>query len=386
MLSTIADAVFIPCSGEIVHLAELLDVDLAVESLAMDSVPGDLSKACELVIFYLNDHQDLFRLERWLDAQRDYAVLLLANDSQAELVLQGMEAGADDYVLDPGQHSSLVSLVAHRAVSRRRDARQARQTYEELEQINLELMTSLDVLRQDQQAGRYVQQKMLPQTPWNFQTLTFEHKVCPSLYLSGDFVDYFPMDRERVLFYLADVSGHGASSAFLTILLRVFIRRFVTRMLIRGANISPGAILAELNKEILGTELGKHVTIFLAILDGENHKMCYCNGAQYPAPVLVQDGKAAFIEGKGMPVGLFDDAVYEEFELLLQPSYYLSLFSDGVFELMQSGSLADKETTLLEIAQQYAGDHAGMVEWFAQMGMEDSPDDVTLMTVSGKKG
>lgn len=383
MLSTIADAVFIPCPGELKHLAELLDVDLEIESLPADAVPGDIVDSCELVIFHLTEHQDLFRLEHWLDAQRYYAVVLLADEEYADLVLQGMEAGADDYVLNPERHLNLVSLVVHRAVSRRRDARQTQQTYSELEQTNLELMTSLDVLRQDQQAGRYVQQKMLPQTPWNFQSLSFEHKVCPSLYLSGDFVDYFPMDRERVLFYLADVSGHGASSAFITILLRVFIRRFVTRMLIRGAKISPGVILAELNKEILDTGLGKHVTLFLAILDSTTNTMCYCNGAQYPAPVLIQDGKAAFIEGKGMPVGLFDDAVYEEFELLLQPSYYLSLFSDGVFELMKTGSLADKETKLLEIAQHYAGNHAGMVEWFGQMGMEDSPDDVTLMTLTG---
>lgn len=383
MLSTIADAVFVPCPGDLRHLAELLDSDLTIEVLSPDSMPGDISSVCELVVFHVSMHSDLFRLERWLDAGRNYAVVLLADEQASATVLEGMEAGADDYAINPEKHLNLVSLVCHRAVTRRRDAKQNQQTYAELEQTNLELMTSLDVLRQDQQAGRYVQQKMLPKTPWAFNNLTFEHKVCPSLYLSGDFVDYFPMDRDRVLFYLADVSGHGASSAFITILLRVFIRRFVTRVLIRGESVSPSMILEELNKEILDTGLGKHVTIFIAILDSSSNKMCYCNGAQYPAPVIIQAGKATFIEGKGMPVGLFDDAVYKEFELWLQPSYYLSLFSDGVFELMKTGTLADKEAMLLDIAQQYAGNHIGMVDCFGQMGMDHSPDDVTMMTVSG---
>ncbi|OOV80202.1 hypothetical protein BTA35_0217140, partial [Oceanospirillum linum] len=137
-----------------------------------------------------------------------------------------------------------------------RDARQSIQTYTELEQINLELMTSLDVLRQDQQAGRYVQQRMLPQTPWQHGGMTFEHTICPSLYLSGDVVDYLPIDTDRVLFYLADVSGHGASSAFITILLRVFIRRYVTRRLERGQLISTAQILTEVNQELLDTSLG----------------------------------------------------------------------------------------------------------------------------------
>lgn len=384
MLSTIADAVFIPCPEDMRHLAELLDSELSIEVLSPESSVHEISPVCELVIFHMTCHDDLFRLEHWLNSDRSCAVIILADEADADVAFQGMEAGADDYVLNPEQHLNLVSLVAHRAVTRRRENRQSQQTYEELEQTNLELMTSLDVLRQDQQAGRYVQQKMLPSTPWSYHKLEFEHQVCPSLYLSGDFVDYFPIDRQRVIFYLADVSGHGASSAFITILLRVFIRRFVTRNLIRSQDVTPSDILTELNKELLLTGLGKHVTLFLAMIDSEKHRMCYCNGAQYPGPVLVQNGSAAFIEGKGMPVGLFDDAVYEEFELLLKPGYYLSLFSDGVFELMSENSLAEKEARLLQLSEEYQGNHAGLVEYLAQLGMEDSPDDVTLMTVSGR--
>ena len=36
--------------------------------------------------------------------------------------------------------------------------------------------------------------------------------------LSGDFVDYFRITDRHFAFYMADVSGHGASSAFVTVL------------------------------------------------------------------------------------------------------------------------------------------------------------------------
>ena len=66
-----------------------------------------------------------------------------------------------------------------------------------------------------------VQMKMLPENDQVIEGIYFEHLIKPSLYLSGDFLDYFKLDNDRVLFYFADVSGHGASSAFVTVLLKI---------------------------------------------------------------------------------------------------------------------------------------------------------------------
>ena len=68
---------------------------------------------------------------------------------------------------------------------------------------------------------------MLPVSPWTHRRVPFAHQIIPSLYLSGDFVDYFRVDERRVAFYLADVSGHGASSAFVTVLLKFMTTRLL---------------------------------------------------------------------------------------------------------------------------------------------------------------
>ncbi len=384
MLTTLMDAVYVSGSSTEGPLCTALCESLEAEPLPLIESPAELPDATKLVIFEIRQPDDLFAIEDWLISSREYALVVIGSDEHAETLIKALEAGADDYLLNPEQNIALTVLVLKRAVSRKQELLQSQQTYDELEQLNLELMTSLDLLRQDQQAGRYVQQKMLPDSPWAFQKHDFSYMICPSLYLSGDFVDYFPINDHQVMFYLADVSGHGASSAFITILLRVYIRRYVKRALRLGEPVNPADILQRVNSELLETSLGKHLTIFLGLLDSESRQLRYCNGAHFPYPVLVDEEQGArYLEGKGMPVGLFADATYEEFELLLHPRYHLTLFSDGVFEVINETSLAAKEKRLLEIATQFAGQHDAMVNHFTELGMQDAPDDVSLLAVSG---
>ena len=42
---------------------------------------------------------------------------------------------------------------------------------------------------------------MLPVSPWSIDEFKFAHQIIPSLYLSGDFVDYFRVDERRVAFW-----------------------------------------------------------------------------------------------------------------------------------------------------------------------------------------
>lgn len=71
----------------------------------------------------------------------------------------------------------------------------------------------------DQLAGRQVQQDILPREPLNCRGYRVSHSIVPSLYLSGDFVGYNSAFDRYILFYFGDVSGHGASSAFITVML-----------------------------------------------------------------------------------------------------------------------------------------------------------------------
>ena len=48
----------------------------------------------------------------------------------------------------------------------------------------------------------------------------FSHRIVPADYLSGDYVEYHQVSDNKVVFFLVDVTGHGASSAFVTVMMK----------------------------------------------------------------------------------------------------------------------------------------------------------------------
>src|SRR5690606_21671158 len=129
----------------------------------------------------------------------------------------------------------------------------------------------------------------------------------PSLLLSGDFLDYFLLPDNRLVFYLADVSGHGASSAFVTVLLENVTYRF-RRTLKRGSSddlLYPNLVLERINSELMASDLDNHLTLFYGVIDRASMKLQYSVGGHFPMPVLLQQVQAQYLNGRGMRVRLF---------------------------------------------------------------------------------
>jgi sigma-B regulation protein RsbU (phosphoserine phosphatase) len=51
-----------------------------------------------------------------------------------------------------------------------------------------------------------------------------------------------------------------------------------------------------------------------------------------PRPIHVHGGKNHVIEATGLPLGLFDDANYDEFRFKMKPGDMFVLFSDGILD------------------------------------------------------
>lgn len=235
-------------------------------------------------------------------------------------------------------------------------------------------------LERDQRAGRYIQMGMLPPNPMAIDGFRFQHRILPSLILSGDFVDYFRITDRHFAFYVADVSGHGASSAFVTVLLKNFSRRL--RREYRPSMLSePGEILQWVNRELLEQNMDKHVALMLGVGDLQTQEIRLVNGGHYPPAILVRDGDSAFVEQKGKPVGLFDEVDYLSRGISMLPGDQLVMFSDGVMDAMGSGDLAGKEQRLLNAARD--GADLGQMWDLLQMsfGADIKPDDMTCLVV-----
>ena len=344
----------------------------------------------DLVICDLNTPElDGLELVRQI-GERDNGVpvIVIASAGVMSDAIEALRLGAADYLVKPLDDLVMLEHSIRRALDRARLRQENRRYRERLEATNRELQASLSLLQEDQNAGRHVQMNMLPETPWLAGDFQFAHQIIPSLYLSGDFVDYFRVDERRIGFYLADVSGHGASSAFVTVLLKFMTTRLLYESR-RHRNrplpeFHPSDVLGHINRGLINCKLGKHVTMLGGVIDESTGKLTYSIGGHLPLPVLYSGGEARYLEGRGLPVGLFEEATYEDHEIVLPEDFSLTLFSDGIFDLLPGETLKEKEAMLPQLVRQAGGSLEGLIRVFGLANLGEMPDDIALLVLSRK--
>ena len=298
------------------------------------------------------------------------AVLACAAQPRAGDLAAAMALGFTDVLPWPADDAAVVEVI-ERNVRRSR----ARRTSDP------GLFRELGELERDQRAGRYIQLGMLPPNPMALDHYRLRHRIHPSLLLSGDFVDYFRITDDHFVFYIADVSGHGASSAFVTVILKNFSRRL--RREYRPSMLrEPGEILVALNREILENRIDKHVAMFLGVINVRTNTLRYANAGHFPHAIRVREGHTRLLELSGKPVGLFQDVGYESAGVELAAGDNLVLLSDGVLEVIPERGLASKEHRIQEAAVECGADIDRL--WSA-LGVDTAvagPDDMTCLMVA----
>ncbi|WP_189466388.1 PP2C family protein-serine/threonine phosphatase [Litchfieldella qijiaojingensis] len=323
---------------------------------------------------------------------------LVVSDSRLDSdLLKAVDAGLVDYIIEPLRHGDILRHIIAKVIENRHLAEEHARDRERLAELNESLETHLAMLRLDQQAGGHIQRKMLPPRHQTFAGVTCDYWLAPSLYLSGDFLDFQRFDDDFSVFYFADVSGHGASSAFVTVLLKYLCNRWLTEWEGKDPERLPSRWLSDLNRELLDTGIGKHATLFVGVIDHEERRLHYSLGAQLPMPLLVEDGKVKRLEGEGMPVGLFPGVEYPCLSCALPQKFRLWLCSDGVLECLPGDTLDIRLKELERLVRDCDG-VAALREKLAlgdvldseedtvaghAPGHDELPDDLTIMTLSG---
>jgi len=77
-----------------------------------------------------------------------------------------------------------------------------------------------------------------------------------------------------------------------------------------------------------------------------------------PRPVYCHNGKTQLIEGTGLPLGLFDDAEYDEFTFQAEPDDLFVFFSDGILDATNKAGDLFGRTRLEKVIQDCARNSA----------------------------
>ncbi|KEQ18618.1 response regulator [Endozoicomonas numazuensis] len=299
-------------------------------------------------------------------------------------VVEALRLGASDYIIKPIVDLEVLEYAINRALENAQLILENRRYRESLEEAIHSLENNLHLLQEDQKAGRQVQMKMLPQEPLTFQNFKVDHQIIPSLYLSGDFVDYFALNEHSFAFYLADVSGHGASSAFVTVLLKHMSINLLREYQSHGGRVrvKPSHVLNFLNRSLLETGLGKHVAVFGGVVDTRDQKLTYAFGGHYPLPILSTPEETLCIEGRGLPVGLFEDATFEDVTIDLPEQFTLTILSDGILEVLPQQTLQEKEDYLLSVIKEGAVTVSALTDKLGLNTIKAAPDDVAMLILA----
>lgn len=337
---------------------------------------------CDLQMPVMNGLEVLIELQK---EGRDIPVIVVSGAGVIEDAVKALKLGAWDYLIKPITDMTTLAHAITKAFERVQLLGDNELYRQQLEQKNAQLQKNLLMLQADQEAGRIVQQQLLPQNNRHFGEYHFTYQWIPSLYLSGDFVDYFKINDDLIGFYLMDVSGHGSSSAFVTVIIKNIISNFLMQASHHFSTLitEPDKMLAQLNDILLNAKLGKHATLFYGIIDTKQHELTYAMAGQFPHPIYLSQGKLEILENKSMPVGIAAHSTYQVFHHEFSSDAQLIIVSDGVLDLFPPAPGENKEAVLKRIF-----DKKNRATLFATMkqiiGEQDYtlPDDITLLVVS----
>ena len=207
----------------------------------------------------------------------------------------------------------------------------------ELESANRDLAAINHRMTQDLEAAARVQKALLPTLLPQLDGVTLAWAFRPCDELAGDILNIFQLDAKHIGFYVLDVSGHGVSAALLSVAISHFLSPLSPNSLVRspsGGLARPSQVLKRLNRQFSGDQSEQFATLYYAVLELGTFEVSYAN-AGHPAPsVISMDGALRSLQNSSFPIGIVNDATYDDDVVRLEPGDQLWLYSDGVVEAM----------------------------------------------------
>ena len=181
-------------------------------------------------------------------------------------------------------------------------------------------------LERDLALARELQGRLLPQANPKLAHLDVAAKFVPARTIGGDLYDFIPYSMSRLGIVIGDVSGKGAPAAIYAALVSGIIRSHAP------IEPAPGEMLAAVNLSLAERRIeAQFVSIIYALWDDEHRTLTVSNSG-LPRPIYVHGGKNEVIEITGLPLGLFDEAEYDELEFRMKPGDMFVFFSDGILD------------------------------------------------------
>src|ERR1700722_985428 len=259
-------------------------------------------------------------------------IIFLSAQDDVKSKVKGLKVGGVDYVTKPVHGEEVLARVRvhlriganNRAITRQHQAR-------------------LEELRDAQQA--------ILVRPESCPEASFAVYYEPLEGAGGDFYDVVAVDADVFGYFVADVSGHGASAAFLTSAIKALLRQYT------GPLFSPEDTMRGVDavmRQMLGEE--QYLTASYGHLNRRTRRLSVVSAGHPPLIIVRVSGKVDAVEMDGDPLGMFSALVLQRKELRVSPGDRFFLYSDGLIESSPGGGRRAGTSQLMKACVSHRGD------------------------------
>lgn len=265
------------------------------------------------------------------------------------------------------------------------------------EKLESEIAEKTGEIRRDLDFAKQFQANLMPRKypevppagPQPALGLNFHHIYRPASTVGGDFFNVLKLGDSKAGIFIADVMGHGARSALVTAIIATLLQDA------EGIAGDPAEVLKMLNqhfyKVVHNTGDVVFVSAFYLVLDVAAMTATYAS-AGHPSPLLLDRQEGRVIEltphlTNNPALGLFENCSYEVFRRPIRERDLFLLFTDGLFECMNSRGEEFGRERLLSVVEDHReadlNDLAdAMVDAAGAFAEHEGPaDDVCLVGV-----
>ena len=181
-------------------------------------------------------------------------------------------------------------------------------------------------LDRDLQAAKRIQGALLRPVPTEDYGLDIAARYLSAREVCGDLYEFLRYGPQQLGIALGDVSGKGTAAALYGAVAIGIMRSLAPQKL------QPADMLREMN-HIVGEQRieGRFMTACFATWQKGRQKLRVANAGQ-SQPLLYKDGRCGKIELTGFPLGIFEEATYDEWGVTLDAGDILVFHSDGLAE------------------------------------------------------
>lgn len=248
----------------------------------------------------------------------------------------------------------------------------AHQEYQTLREQQIELKSEISVA-----AG--MQDTLLATSKPNIEGLDIGVISVPANQMNGDYYHFIKGEDGSLGVAVADVIGKGIPAALCMSMIKYSMDSFPEE------TMSPEAILGNLNRVVeRNVDPSMFITMFYAQYNPEASKFLYSTAGHEPGYYYcAKTDTFKEIEAKGLVLGVSKEAVYRQYEQLVEEGDMIVLLTDGVTECRQGDRFIESEEVLDVIRKHIHLPAQEMVElvfkYFERLQNFQLRDDFTLI-------